>query len=107
MAPTAKKLATDHLARAFEEAEEGPALSEEDRGALREAAADPKWTRMGSERQRATTRSSSLVGPSKLKEASHRSAGAPPLHTRTTSEMSLRVSAPVKRLTSTRAQASG
>jgi hypothetical protein len=46
MSPTAKKLATDPLARAFQEAEEGPALSDQDRAALAEAAADPKWVRM-------------------------------------------------------------
>ena len=46
MSPTAKKLATDSLARAFEEAHEGPALSNEDRAALAKAAADPNWVRM-------------------------------------------------------------
>jgi hypothetical protein len=46
MSPTAKKLASDSLARVFEEAEEGPSLSDEDRAALLEAAADPKWDRM-------------------------------------------------------------
>ncbi|MBX3225830.1 MAG: hypothetical protein KIT84_30365 [Labilithrix sp.] len=46
MSPTVKKLATDALARAFDEAEDGPPLSEEDRAALREAVADPKWIRM-------------------------------------------------------------
>ncbi len=46
MSPTAKKLAIDALARAFEEAEEGPALSDQDRAALAEVAADPKWVRM-------------------------------------------------------------
>jgi hypothetical protein len=46
MSPTAKKLATDSLARAFDEAEAAPALSDEDRTALVEAAADPTWVRM-------------------------------------------------------------
>ena len=46
MSPTAKKVPTDALARAFEEAEEGTALSDEDRAALQEAAADPTWVRM-------------------------------------------------------------
>jgi len=50
MSPTAKKLATDSLARAFDEADDGPALSpalsDEERAALGEAAADPRWVRM-------------------------------------------------------------
>jgi hypothetical protein len=46
MSPTAKKLATDHVVRAFAEAEEGPTLSDDDRAALTEAAANPKWVRM-------------------------------------------------------------
>lgn len=46
MAPTAKKLATDPVTRAFEAADEGAPLSAEDRAALLEAAADPKWVRM-------------------------------------------------------------
>ncbi len=47
MSPTAKKLATDSLVRAFsEETDEGAPLSDEDRMALLEAAADPKWIRM-------------------------------------------------------------
>jgi len=46
MLPTAKKLASDSLARAFEDAEEGPPLSDEDRAALFEVTADPKWIRI-------------------------------------------------------------
>jgi hypothetical protein len=46
MTPPAKKLATDAIARAFDEAEEGLLLSHEDRAALDEAVADPKWIRM-------------------------------------------------------------
>lgn len=46
MSPTVKKLAADSLARYFAEAEEAPAISEEDRAALAEAAADPEWLRV-------------------------------------------------------------
>ena len=46
MSPTAKKLALDPVARAFADAEEGLPLSDEDRAALLEATADPKWVRM-------------------------------------------------------------
>lgn len=46
MSPTAKKVATDSLARAFEEAKEGPPLTDDDRSALLEVATDPKWVRM-------------------------------------------------------------
>lgn len=46
MSPTAKKVATDSLARAFEEAEDGPELSDQDRAALAEAAADPRWVQL-------------------------------------------------------------
>jgi hypothetical protein len=46
MSPTAKKLATDAVARAFKEADEAAPLSAEDRAALVEAAADPSWVRM-------------------------------------------------------------
>jgi hypothetical protein len=46
MSPTAKKLSADSVARALEEAEDGPALSDEDRAALGEVVADPKWVRM-------------------------------------------------------------
>lgn len=45
MSPTAKKVPANALARAFEEAEEGTALSDEDRAALSEASADPSWVR--------------------------------------------------------------
>jgi len=47
MSPTAKKVPADALVRVFEVAEEGTALSDEDRAALQEAAADPAWVRMG------------------------------------------------------------
>lgn len=43
MSPTANKLASNSLASVFDEAEEGPSLSDEDRAALLEAAADPEW----------------------------------------------------------------
>ncbi len=44
MSPTAKKVeTTDPVLKALEEAEEAPALSDDDRAALLEAAADPKW----------------------------------------------------------------
>ncbi|MBS2017657.1 MAG: hypothetical protein JST00_32560 [Deltaproteobacteria bacterium] len=43
MSPTAKKATTDPVARAFEAAEEGPPLTDDDRAALAEAAADPRW----------------------------------------------------------------
>ena len=46
MSPTAKKLAIDAVARAFEDADEGAPLSAEDRAALVDATADPKWVRM-------------------------------------------------------------
>ena len=46
MSPTAKKLATDGAVRAFANAEEGLALGDDDRAALAEATADPKWIRM-------------------------------------------------------------
>jgi len=46
MSPTAKKLEPASLSRVFEAAEESTALSENDRAALREAAADPRWIRM-------------------------------------------------------------
>jgi len=36
----------DALARALDKAQEGPALSNQDRTALAEAAADPNWVRM-------------------------------------------------------------
>lgn len=46
MSPTAKKVTTtDPVARAFEEAEEGPPLTDDDRAALAEAA-DPRWVRL-------------------------------------------------------------
>ncbi len=46
MSPTAKKVATgDPVARAFAEAEEAPPLTDEDRAALAEAVADPRWIR--------------------------------------------------------------
>jgi hypothetical protein len=46
MSPTAKKLATDAVARAFQDADEGAPLSAEDRAALVEAATDPEWVRL-------------------------------------------------------------
>ena len=47
MSPTAKKVeATDPVLKAFEAAYEAPALSDDDRAALLEAAADPKWVRV-------------------------------------------------------------
>jgi hypothetical protein len=48
MSPTAKKVnATDPVARAFEDAEDGPPLTDDDRAALAEAAGDPRWVRLG------------------------------------------------------------
>lgn len=47
MAPTARKLATDPVARAFAAAEEGAPLADDDRVALADAIADPKWIRIG------------------------------------------------------------
>ena len=46
MSPTPKKVTTaDPVARAFEDAEEAAPLTDEDRAALAEAVADPRWTR--------------------------------------------------------------
>jgi hypothetical protein len=48
MSPTDKKVATtDPVLLAFEQADQAPPLSDEDRDALVEAAADPRWVRMG------------------------------------------------------------
>ena len=44
--PTAKKLTVVPLDQIFENAEESPALTDEDRAALCEAGDDPRWTRM-------------------------------------------------------------
>lgn len=47
MSPTAKKVTvTDAAARAFEDAEEGPPLTDDERAALAEAAEDPRWVRL-------------------------------------------------------------
>ncbi len=47
MPPTAKKTPPrDAVSLAFASAEEGPALADEDRAALAEAARDPRWTRV-------------------------------------------------------------
>ncbi len=46
MGPAAKKLSADAVAQAFAQADQGPPLSDDDRAALLEAAADPKWVRM-------------------------------------------------------------
>ena len=47
MSPSAKKVtATDAVVRAFEEAEDAPPLTDDDRAVLVDAARDPRWVRL-------------------------------------------------------------